>query len=430
MASAAVGAVVAVAVLWLGQRAPLPVANSPKPAELGDAVAQADAPAATPLPNRPTHSDAAVALAESPTAADRGPATTVLSVDAEPDTLRVWTNTNVRLRVQLSTGQPPFDDYVWHFEDGSDPVRGAAVQHTFAESVRDRHVTVEALRAGQPPVVVSRTLTVERIVQAPLDGELTQEAPPDKGKGVRLLLAMQLPANEAVAAVARAAGQFHASVVVAAGDDVALSALADALTQAAPKAALFRLRADGNTQPYLARAADPAKAWNEVQVGDRSTGVWASADLAIVPMDTRPEVLSEAALGQVRAGLAAAAAYPNVIAVTTRPLTPLRDGELVADRAYRLYEYALRYQVTLVASVGSEVYYDGRFGGIGVVSVGRTAGAGCVRLMGTQACQAAAVTVVEVADKRRWRSWHLLGPDFDRAVADSELPREAGKVRR
>lgn len=423
----------AVAVLWLGQHPPAPPAPPlPTPDVQSAGAAPGPLDAAAVLPEPPTAAVAVPALADAPTPAGRPAAQTdaAVRIEAQPETLRVWTNTAVQLRVQLRAGQPPFEDYVWHFEDGSDPVHGAAVEHTFAESVRDRHVTVEALRTGQAPVVVSRTLPVERITAAPLDGEVVATAPPDRARGVRLLFAMQLPANDLVAAVARAAGHVHAAAVIAAGDEVATSALADALGQTAPKAALFRLQPNGQGPPLLALVADRAQQWSEVRVGDRSTGVWAAGDVAIVPMDTRPEVLDEASIGQIRAALAAAAAYAHVVVVAARPLTALRDGELVADRAYRLYEYALRYQVTLVASVGSEVFYDGRFGGIGVVAVGRAAPEGCLRLIGAQACQPAAITAVELSDKHRWRAWHLLGPDFGRAVPDDDLPHEAGKVRR
>ncbi|MBM4345020.1 MAG: hypothetical protein FJ100_16750 [Deltaproteobacteria bacterium] len=434
MASAAVGACVAVAVLWVGQPPPSRAIVGPPAAPAVHAPPQTDgAPDAAPTVDAVTSTNGAPADPPAATTATTGPLTAsepALRIEAEPDTLRVWTNTRVRLRVHLRQGQPPYDDYVWHFEDGSDPVRGAAVDHTFAESVRDRHVTVEALRAGQAPAVVSRNLPVERLAPAALDGEEPATSPPHTGRGVRALFAMQVPANETVAAVARAAGAFQVAAVVASGDDVAMSALADALAQAAPKAALFRLQPDGDAQPWLARAADPAHAWSEVQVGYRSTGVWSSGDVAIVPMDTRPEVLAEPAIGHMRAALAAAAAYAHVVVVAARPLTPLRDGELASDRAYRLYEYALRYQATLVVSVGSEVFYDGRFGGVGVASVGRTTAHDCARLLGSEPCQPASATVIEVGDKRRWRAWHLLEPDFGRAVPEADFPREAGKVRR
>ncbi|MSQ83367.1 MAG: hypothetical protein EXR77_10860 [Myxococcales bacterium] len=434
--SAAVGAAVAAAVLGV---VGWPIATVQIPPSLAAAALATDSAVALAHDVSAGSASPAVEIAvASSRTADLSRAVTdvdaPLRIVCEPEQLRVWANTTVRVSAEVGAGQPEFDAYLWHFEDGSEPIKGKAVEHTFAESVRDRHVTVQGLRHGSPAVVVSRRLPVERLpIEAVDAGDMAPETLP-RVRGVRLLAAGAVPPDDHVAAVAVAAANMHADVVVADGDDVAMSALGDALRNKVPATVLlrWRLTTDHNQaeQSFLQVVSDPGKRLTEVRVGERSTGVWALGDLAIVPLDTRAEVMSEPSLSQIRAALASASAYSNVIALSARPLTPLRDGELIADRAYRLYEYALRHQVTVALSAQSEVFYDGRFGGLGVVGIGAVAMTGCVRLIGAERCQPASITVVEVSDKRRFRVWHLQGPEFSTVIADRDLPAEAGKVRR
>lgn len=383
----------------------------------------AQAPAAE--PTAAVAEDVSPAQAEDPPASDSGP----LRIVAEPDQLRVWSNTPVRLRVEV-VGDATFSKFVWHFEDGSDPVTGGEVEHVFAESVRDRHVTVEAMRPGLPPLVATHRLPVERLAMAPLDGgEAAQGAIPARS-GTRILWVAGASDAAVQAAVAQAASQLEADAVVIAGDVSDTASLDGQLANEAPQAAVLAWSSDAGPAPLLHVLRDPGGAVVDVLVGDRPAGVLAVRDLALVAVDTRGQTIDEGELKRVRAALQAASAYSAVLLVSVRPLTLLRDGELIADRAYRLYEYALRQAANAVVSLASEVFYDGRFGGLAVVGVGRAEVSGCPRLLGHDACQPASITLVELGEHRRVRALHLLGPDFDRAASAADLPPEVGKVRR
>jgi len=232
------------------------------------------------------------------------------------------------------------------------------------------------------------------------------------------------------AAVAQAASQLEVDAVVIAGDVSDTDNLDAQLANEVPQAAVLGWSSDAGPAPLLQVLRDPGAAVVNVLVGDRPAGVLAVRDLALVAVDTRSQTIDEGELKRVRAALQAASAYSAVLLLSVRPLTLLRDGELIADRAYRLYEYALRQAANAVVSLASEVFYDGRFGGLAVVGVGRAEVNGCPRLLGHDACQPASITLVELGEHRRLRALHLLGPDFDRAASATDLPPEVGKVRR
>ncbi len=355
-----------------------------------------------------------------------------LRIVAEPATLRVWSNTPVRLRVEVLQDLE-FDKFVWHFEDGSAAVQGIEVEHVFAESVRDRHVTVEGIRRGQPAVVASRRLPVERLEVVPLDGSDGEVQTPAK-HGTRLLMVVAASGEEVCQAVAAAAAQAQVDAVVAVGEPPDIDALEVHLGQAAPTVPLLRWSIEapgpGQQEKLLELIKDAGQVVTDVQIGDRSTGVLAIGELALVAIDTRGETVGEAELKRAKQALTAASAYPGTLLLTARPLTLLRDGELIADRAYRIYEHALRQAVTAVVSATSEVFYDGRFGGLALVAVGRSRLESCPRLTGQDACQQPSVTLIELGDKKRLKVLHLMAPTFAVPAQPRDLPAEVGKVRR
>lgn len=355
-----------------------------------------------------------------------------LRILADPATLRVWSNTAVRLRVEVLQ-DIEFEKFIWHFEDGSAAVQGMEVEHTFAESVRDRHVTVEGIRRGQPAVVATRRLAVERLEVVPLDGSEGAVATPAK-HGTRLLIAVAASGEEICQAVAAAAAQAQVDAVVAVGEPPDIDALEVHLGQVAPAVPLLRWSieppADGQQEKNLELIKDPNQQVTDVQIGDKSTGVLAIGDLALVAIDTRGETVGEPELKRAKQAMTAASAYPGTLLLTARPLTLLRDGELIADRAYRIYEHALRQAVTAVVSATSEVFYDGRFGGLALVAVGRSRLESCPRLTGQDACQQPSVTLIELGDKKRLKVIHLLAPTFTVPAQSRDLPAEVGKVRR
>lgn len=399
-----------------------------------DSTAVADGPHAThaTLPVAATRGDAAGSVRPSLTDS----AEPALRIIAEPATLRVWSNTRVRLTVTQAAGLPQFDRLVWHFEDGSDPVAGAAVEHTFAESVRDRHVTVEAFVGAGPAQVFSKTLPVERLEQASLEGDsapVAQGSPQRRGTRILFIAAPTTQAARNACVATATASQASAVVVIAVAAD--LAALDAQLRDQLPHAAVLHWHADeagdaAQIVPVLEVVRDTDQRLIDVRVGDRPTGVWAIDDVALVPLDTRAEVVSEPMLTAARIALQAAAAYPTAFALSPRPLTPLRDGELIADRAYRLYEYALRHQVSAVVSSTSGVFYDGHFGALVAAAIGVASQAGCARLLDADNCQPPSVTILEAGERRRVKVLHLLGPLLDRLAQSEDLPSEVGKVRR
>lgn len=392
------------------------------PAQAPTAV---DAPA---LPAAPSEASGQARTAAAETPAQAGP----LRIAAEPETLRVWSNTTVRLRAEVLE-EMAIERFVWHFEDGSAAVQGIEVEHTFAESVRDRHVTVEAFRKGLPALVASRRLAVERLDVVPLDGQLTEVQTPKK-RGTRLLFAVGVAGEDLAESVAAAAAKAQVDAVVTAGEPADLDTLEQQLGQQAPMVALIRWAIEpgpeGAEERNLRVVKDAGEVVSEVQVGDKSAGVLAIGEVALTAIDTRGETIGEPELKRARLALTAASAYPGSLLLSPRPLTLLRDGELIADRAYRIYEHALRLAVTAVISASSEVFYDGRFGGLALAAVGRAKLESCPRLTGQDACQQPSVTLIEFGAKRRLTVLHLLAPDFATPAQPRDLPPEVGKVRR
>ncbi len=358
-----------------------------------------------------------------------------LHIEAEPEALRVWANTTVHLRAVVPEGAH-WDRFTWHFEDGSDPVSGREVAHTFAESVRDRHVTVEARSAEGPAVVVSRRLPVERLEVVPIDGGVPQaDDRLPTPEGPRLLFAGGPLDAAAAQDVATAAARLGAEVVVATGDAASAQLLAEALTREAPLVALLHGPAQldpASAAPEVALRIlrNPDERLTSVVRGDRDTGVLALGDVALLAVDTRTETVAEPELRRLREALQVAGAFSSCLVFSARPLTAVRDGEVIADRAYRIYEHALRHQVRAVISAASGVFFDGRFGGLGVVTVGSVQAPGCPRLAGSETCQPASLTLVDIGPRGKVNVRVAEGPEFRRAVPRQLLPAEVGKVRR
>jgi len=437
--AAALGAALALAVsAWQRPLAPSPMPK-PTPDNRPDARATGgDAPAPTDVVDPMADAvepDARQPDTTAPIPVALAAAAQELRIEAHPDTLRVWANTTVRLRAVALEGQQ-WDRLTWHFEDGSNPANGQEIDHTFAESVQDRHVTLEARAADGHAVVVSRRLPVERLEVIPLDGSMpeTQEPlrPPE---GPRLLAAGGTLDAAAARDVALAAARLGAEVVIATGDTAGTQALAQALAREAPATSLLHWPAhsppvDDPAEPALRVVRNPNETIAAVLRGERDTGVLALGNVALLAVDTRADTVAEPELRRLRDALQVAAAYGTVLVFSARPLTAVRDGEVIADRAYRIYEHALRHQVRAVISATSGVFYDGRFGGLGVITVGAVRPAGCAHLAGNDGCQPASLTLLDIGPRGRVSPRVALGPDFRRAVPRDMLPGEVGKVRR
>ncbi len=352
-----------------------------------------------------------------------------LHIIAEPAELRVWANTRVRLRVEPK-GDIAYSRFVWHFEDGSDPMAGLEVEHTFAESVRDRHVTVQAQRPGQPDTVVSRRLPIERLPVVPVDGPVQGPAVaelPDS-PGTRLLFAGGVLDADLGQLVVDTADRHHAAALLV-NDSGSAQACQAVLTRRALKLPLLLWPTEGS-EAAVQVLYDPDSRLQSLKKGSKDTGIWVLGDLALIAVDTRLDTVGEPELKHLHDNLQLATAYPHALLLTARPLTLLRDGELIADRAYRIYEHVLRQQVTAVISSNSGVYYDGRFGGARVVAIGRAAAGDCVRLLGNENCQDPGLTVLDIGNSAKFQINNLVGDRFSRLLGRADLPPEVGKVRR
>jgi hypothetical protein len=351
-----------------------------------------------------------------------------LHVIADPPELRVWANTRVRLSVQTDLS---FDRYVWHFEDGSEPIAGAIVEHVFAESVRDRHVTVEAMRAGQPTEVATLRLPVERLAVLAADGEERSDAEHlPKPAGTRFLFAGGTIDEAMAARVTSVATDVQAEVLVATGDESSVQALAQAIDNGALTVALLHWpRQQEGEQAALTVVRNPGDTLTQIRRGSRDLGALAVGEVGLAAVDTRGETLDEAELKRLHDVLQWTSAYKTSLLLSARPLTLTRDAELIADRAYRIYEYALRHQVAVVLSA-SGVFFDGRFGGLRVVGIGEAQAPGCVRPLGQDACQQPSLSVLDVPGQGPPRLHVLVGDGFQTALAKHALPAEVGKIRR
>ena len=407
------------------QTPPAPVVTAPDATSAPDVTTDA---AAAPVAPSPTAAEVAAVVAD---AGDQ----TVLRVVADPPELRVWANTRVRLSVETAES---FSRFVWHFEDGSEPVSGAVVEHVFAESVRDRHVTVEGLRPGQPPLVATRRLPVERLAVLTASGdEPADEARLPAADGTRLLLvggtldpvlAMRLTDLAATSGV---------TAIVAMGDATAADQLAHALDVADPGvrhvALLHAPVALDPAQPAdapLKIVRNPGEVVTNVRKGTRDLGVLAVEDLALVAIDTRGQTVAEVELKRMHDALQWTGAFRATVVLSARPWTQTRDRDLIADRSYRLYEYALRQQVSAVVWASSGVFLDGRFGGLHVVGVGQANPATCVHPLGEDTCQPPSLTLLDVPPGRPLVARVLTGDDFAHVLARHALPAEVGKIRR
>ncbi len=439
------GAALALAVAWLAT-APDTTTSAPTPP---DATASTSQPSGTPDARGDSSgadggpaNDATAALPSTVTSGDTEPAeaaatgATALSLRADPPELRVWSNTKVRLYAEPGPGVQ-FDRYVWHFEDGSDPVEGRAVEHVFAESVRDRHLSVEAIRAGEVPVVVTLRLPVERLEVVPVDGAPDEEATlPDKS-GPRLVFAGADAQAADAGEVVSAALRIHADVLVVASSAATTTVMAETAGRLAPDLAVLSWPVVMGAGPAEAGRDAPLTVMRNpserLTILPRSAGgalVLALGDVALSAVDTRDDTVGEPELKRLRETLDILGAYKSTLLLTARPLTLLRDGELIADRAYRIYEHALRTGMGAVVSAASGVFCQGRFGALQAVAVGLVRAEGCSRPTGGSGCQPGSLTVVDPNHRGRLRVNVLTGPGFARVVPTRELPAEVGKLRR
>ncbi|MCO4764023.1 MAG: hypothetical protein KC502_21090 [Myxococcales bacterium] len=358
-----------------------------------------------------------------------------VKITAAPASLRVWHNTRVVLEAEPGP-EADFTRYVWHFEDGSNPAEGAKVTHVFPESVTDRHITLEAHRTGSTPLVISKRLPIERLLVAPVDGTGDLVRPVPKPRGLRVAFigaGAALPNDQMLSRLLK----LKVAAFVIVGSAPAAGGAAQTLTKLDSPAPVLHLdtalASPEVPLPDVALKRAPLTVVRDplgrVTHG-AGAGVWVLDHVAFVPHDSRPLASNEAAMLALQRALQVASAYPSIAMLSARPLSPLIDHEQVADRAFRIYEHALRSNVAVAVSASSGVAYDGRYGGLGAVSVGQTAPHGCARLAGTDHCQRGTVTLIDLPKKGGSRTLHLRLPSLSAWLDTAVLPSSVGKYRR
>lgn len=386
--------------------------------------------------SRSPHGDEAETAPVPPIVVDQRPAARApVKITATPAALRVWHNTRVRL-VAAPGPDTAFRRFVWHFEDGSDPVEGASVEHVFPESVTDRHITLEAHRSGSKPLVISKRLPIERLLVVPVDGGAPKLRPVPKVRGLRVAL-LGAGAVAPSPSVLRRLLALHVSAFVVFGSAPAAGSTAQALAKMDSATPLLHvdttlanievpLPDSALDRPPITVVHDPLGRITAAPGGR----TWVLNHVAFVVHDSRPLATTEATMLALQRALQVASAYPVAVLLSARPLSPLIDGEQVADRAFRIYEHALRSNVRVAVSASSGVAYDGRYGGLGAVATGQIAPLGCARLAGSDHCQAGTVTLLDLAAKGNPRTYHLRQPSLTAWLDAAVLPPAVGKYRR
>lgn len=430
-------------VVWLqGRKTEQPVVGPREGAP--DAASEQDGGAALPADQTATvahkqrvgadavgHGDEAVVEPDGAAAAGQAP----VRIVTEPADLRVWHLTTMELRAEVDD-QAAFTRFVWHFGDGSEPAQGEAVSHVFPESVADRHITLEAMRADDSKVVISRRLPIERLEVVPVDEDRPAiwQLPEPKGRRVVLVGRSSSAGLERV--LMRAAGPWRADLVVLVGDQELADRARIIVNSELEKLpiVLLDLRpappAAGLTAHEPLRLIRDQSGQVQSLIRKGRANVHVVGGLALVVVDTRTDAIGDPDLSRLRADLEVARAYPAALLLSARPLSPLRDEEQAAPLAYRIYEQALRAGCRAVLSGRSELAYDARFGGVVTVAAGVSEQRGCHRPMGSDRCQPPTVTVLDVPPRGAVRSWHLVAPTFSDRLQAADLPAEVGKYRR
>ncbi|HAN31753.1 MAG TPA: hypothetical protein DCQ06_09175 [Myxococcales bacterium] len=388
---------------------------------------------------KPPAEPAALSAAVSPS--DNIVETPPLKIKLSPSHLRVWHNTRVRLRAQPGPDRQ-FTRYTWHFEDGSAPATGQEVEHTFPESVTDRFISVEALDGDDKPLVIAKRLPIERLEVVPIDGATPQVLKPPKARGQRIMWLDAHHASQSSQALREVLTRWKIGLVVLFGPLSSAKIVAQNLTEAGwtgptiswsdqlSDESIQKAKADAapakSTEPTLTPLSDPNQEIRHIE----GTRIWVYENTALVSHDSRPMVTSEASLRATQRALTTASAYSNCLLLTARPLSALRDDEKSADRAFRIYEHALRAKVSAVVHNSSGLAFNGRYGGVMTVSLGRLKPMGCARFHGSDDCQQGTATIIELRQRGGSKVWHLRAPSLSAWMRDDVLPTSVGKYRR
>ena len=381
------------------------------------------------------------AIATDPSAPD----TSRPGIAFSPAVLRVYRATPV----ELSATPPaaiPADTWRnarcrWSFGDGSPPQEGCVISHIFARGTSDERVGV-TVQLGETTWETSRIVPLERLPVSsgtPASAELGADgvpAPPADGPTSFRMVFVAATGFDDVdwGPVLAGVRQLKPGLVVHAGPVVPEGSEGLDGWERVREGFAEPLRRDGVPVVW---ALAPSDLTGEAMVRRPAAGL-VGDDLELAPGSTFPERYALAFRGVfiavvtgaeqskehiewLRTRLSEAQVYESRVVVSHLPLHPFsaRSGALLAPKV-KLYELFLRERVSLLASAGHAVFFDGRYGALPVLSVGRVAGPP-EALAGHDVPQAPTLAVVDVeggqlvrtfALEREADAWRLLDPGY------------------
>jgi hypothetical protein len=329
----------------------------------------------------------------------------------------------------------------WSFGDGTPPQEGCVISHTFARGTSDERVAV-TVQLSDTTWETTRIVPLERLpvsAAAPAAAALGADgvpAPPKDGPTSFRMVFVAATGFEDVdwGVVLEGVRRLKPGLVVHAGPVVPEGSEGLDGWERVREGFAEPLRQDGVPVVW---ALAPSDLVGEAMVRRPAAGL-VGDDLELAPGSVFPERYALAFRGVfiavvtgaeqskehiewLRTRLSEAQVYESRVVVSHLPIHPFsgRSGAVLAPK-FKLYELFLRERVSLLATAGHAVFFDGRYGALPVLSVGRLAGP-AEALAGHDVPQAPTLAVVDVEGGQLVRTfalerdaavWRLLDPGY------------------
>lgn len=358
----------------------------------------------------------------------------------EPSVLQVYRPTALHLKVDAFPSGHDGARCTWTFGDGTEPVEGCAVSHTFGGGLADQQVKLRLDQSdGAWELVSTRVVPLERLsVTSVADGGEATTAPgalPEPPKPAPTSFRVAFLADSAGVEAAGAAATtvidglrpnlvVHVGgIVPAGGGDAAWDAARDAIERPAAGANVPLAWAVSPTDVGEgARVKRPSLTLLDGEgYPERYTFTFKGAFFMVISSDPR-DGLDDDDLAWMRRALDGAQIYESRFVVSYLPLHKFADeGAGVLNDKFRVYELLLRARVTALVSAGYRTFFKGRYGALAVLNVGTPAARGG-RLSGSDATQPGSVAVMDVVGGVPERVFAVEAPGWDRTFDEAYLP--------
>jgi len=348
----------------------------------------------------------------------------------QPDHLRVYRATPVDFAAVAPQGLPQADwekaRCEWTFGDGSPLREGCDITHTFNRGTSDERVTLSVAVGGET-FSATQIIPLERLSVSGGGASLAGvpgaiPSAPAKGDGNLRVAFLSATADEGTdwAGLMATIKTLGPSLVVHLGGVVGPDAEGFHAWEAVREALAEPLRREGVP---LVWALAPSDLAGDPLVRRPSAGLEAD-DFELAPDSVFPNryafayqgvyfaVLTGAEqskedLAWLRANLTEAQIYESRIVISHLPLHPFSAASTaVLGPKFKLYELLLRTRVSALVSAGQGVFFDGRYGALPVLSVGRISGAPAA-LAGHDFVQPPTLVVVDVVRGQLERTFAL-----------------------